>query len=98
MDFCILGLKGGLKDRHSWMVVHEFHTSRHTHLHTLLIYEYVYTTLTACKTPHLAQTDQAKMVRFLALPDSNTSPRVTISVLGHVAVSQACMTQTPYLL
>ena len=36
------------------------------------------------------------MTRFFALPDSNTSPRVTISVLGHVAVSQMDIVQVPY--
>ena len=35
-------------------------------------------------------------MRLSALPDSNTSPRVTISVLGHVAVSQMGVVQVPY--
>ena len=35
-------------------------------------------------------------MRFFALPDSNTSPRVTISVLGHVVVSQMGIVQVPY--
>ena len=56
----------------------------------------MYTTLATCKTPHLAQTDQARLTRFLALRDSNTSPRVTISVLGRVVVSQTCMEQVSY--
>ena len=30
------------------------------------------------------------------MPDSNTPPRVTISVLGHVAVSQMGIVQVPY--
>ena len=30
------------------------------------------------------------------MPDSNTSPRVTISVLGHVVVSQMGIVQVPY--
>ena len=33
------------------------HTSGHAHLHTSLIYAYIYTTLAICKTPHLAQTN-----------------------------------------
>ena len=54
----------------------------------------MYTTLTISKTLHLAQTDQASvtLTRFLALPDSNISPTVTISVLGHVVVNPTCMT------
>ena len=35
-------------------------------------------------------------MRFFALPDSNTSQRVTISVLGHVVVSQMDIVQVPY--
>ena len=35
-------------------------------------------------------------MRFFALPDSNTSQRVTISVLGHVVVSQMGIVQVPY--
>ena len=46
--------------------------------------------------PHLAQTEQVRLTRFFALPDSNTSPRVTISVLGHVVVSQMGIVQVPY--
>ena len=46
--------------------------------------------------PHLAQTEQVRLMRFFALPDSNTSPRVTISVLGHVVVSQMGIVQVPY--
>ena len=33
---------------------------------------------------------------FFALPDSNTSPRVTIGVLGQVVVSQMGIVQVPY--
>ena len=72
------------------------HALEHAHLHTALIYAYVYTTLAICKIPHLAQTDQARLIRFFALPDSNTSTRVTISVLAHVVVSPTCMEQVPY--
>ena len=57
------------------------HTSRHAHLQTSLIYAHMYTILTLYKTLHLAQTDQARLMRFFALPDSNTSPRIAISVL-----------------
>ena len=46
--------------------------------------------------PHLAQTEQVRLMRFFALPDSNTSQRVTISVLGHVVVSQMGIVQVPY--
>ena len=46
--------------------------------------------------PHLAQTEQDRLMRFFALPDSNTSQRVTISVLGHVVVSQMDIVQVPY--
>ena len=35
-------------------------------------------------------------MQFFALPDSNTPPRVTISVLGHVVVSQMGIVQVPY--
>jgi len=45
--------------------------------------------------PHLAQTEQARLTRFFALPDPNTSPRVTISVWGHVVVSQMGIVQVP---
>ena len=72
------------------------HTYRHAHLHTSLTYAYMYTTLTIHKTPDLVQTDQARLTRFFALPDPNTSPRFTISVLGHVVVSQTCITQAAY--
>ena len=37
-----------------------------------------------------------KLKRFFALPDSNTSPRVAISVLGHVVVSQTGIVQVLY--
>ena len=46
--------------------------------------------------PHLAQTEQVRLTRFFALPDSNTSQRVTISVWGHVVVSQMGIVQVPY--
>ena len=46
--------------------------------------------------PHLAQTERVRLTRFFALPDSNTSPRVTISVWGHVVVSQIGIVQVPY--
>ena len=46
--------------------------------------------------PHLAQTERVRLTRFFALPDSNTSQRVTISVLGHVVVSQMGIVQVPY--
>ena len=46
--------------------------------------------------PHLAQTEQVRLTRFFALPDSNTSPGVTISVWGHVVVSQMGIVQVPY--
>ena len=36
------------------------HTSGHAHLHTSLICACMYTTLAICKTPHLAQTYQAR--------------------------------------
>ena len=35
-------------------------------------------------------------MQFFALPDSNTSLRVTISVLGRVVVSQMGIVQVPY--
>ena len=47
--------------------------------------------------PHLAQTEQVRLTRFFALPDSNTSQRVTISVLGHVVVSRMGIVQVPYV-
>ena len=40
--------------------------------------------------------DQSRLMRFFAFSDSNTHPRVRISVLGHVVVSQTCMVQVPY--
>ena len=46
--------------------------------------------------PHLAQTEQVRLTRFFALPDSNTPPRVTNSVLGRVVVSQMGIVQVPY--
>ena len=46
--------------------------------------------------PHPAQTEQVRLTRFFALPDSNTSQRVTISVSGHVVVSQMGIVQVPY--
>ena len=46
--------------------------------------------------PHLAQTEKVRLTRFFALPDSNTSPRVAIGVLGHVVVSQMGILQVPY--
>ena len=46
--------------------------------------------------PHLAQTEQVRLTRFFALPDSNTPQRVTISVSGHVVVSQTGIVQVPY--
>ena len=58
------------------------HTSGHGHLHTSLIHACVYTTLARCKTPHLAQTDQARLTGFFALPDSNTSPKGQKQCLG----------------
>ena len=36
------------------------------------------------------------LTRFFAFSDSNTSPRVTIAVWGHVVASQTCMVQVPY--
>ena len=48
------------------------------------------------KTLRLERTDQARLTRFFALPDSNTSLRGTISVLVHVVASQTCMVQVPY--
>ena len=36
------------------------------------------------------------MLRATALSDSNTSPRVTVSVWGHVVASQTCIVQVPY--
>ena len=36
------------------------------------------------------------MTPFFALPDSNTSLRVTICVLGHLVVSQMGIVQVPY--
>ena len=46
--------------------------------------------------PHLAQTERVRLTRFFfALPDSNTSPRVTISVLGRVVVSQMGIVHVP---
>ena len=41
------------------------HNSGHAHLHTSLICAWVYTTLAICKTPHLAQMDQARLRGFL---------------------------------
>ena len=35
-------------------------------------------------------------MQVFAWPDSNTSPRVTISILGHVVVSQTGIVQVPY--
>ena len=52
--------------------------------HGLLIYPQVYTTRSMCKTLHLAQTGQARLTQFLALPDSNTSQGMMISVLGQM--------------
>ena len=46
--------------------------------------------------PHLAQTERVRLTRSFALLDSNTSQRVTISVLGHVVVSQMGIVQVPY--
>ena len=40
--------------------------------------------------------ERVRLTRFFALPDSNTSQRVTISVLGHVAVSRMGIVQLPY--
>ena len=74
------------------------HNSGYTHLPTSLTCIYMYTILTIYKAPHLVQTDQARLTQVFAFPDSNTSPRVTISVLGHVAVSQTCMTHTGAIL
>ena len=41
-------------------------------------------------------TERIRLTRFFALPDSNTSPRVKTSVLGHVTVSQMGIVQVPY--
>ena len=48
------------------------------------------------QTPHLTQMEGVGFTRIFALPDSNTSPRVTISVLRHVLVSQTGIVQVPY--
>ena len=42
------------------------------------------------------KTEQVRLTRFFALPDSDTSQRVTIGVLGHVVVSQTGIVQVPY--
>ena len=45
--------------------------------------------------PHLAQTEKVRLMRFFAWPDSNTSPRVAINVLGHVVVRRMGIVQVP---
>ena len=40
--------------------------------------------------------EQVRLTRFFALPDSNTSLRVTICVLERVVVSQMGIVQVPY--
>ena len=55
-----------------------------------------FSALHSTSSPHLAQTEQVRLTRFFALPDSNTSLRVTISVLGRVVVSQMGIVQVPY--
>ena len=94
--FCIVGLKVDLEDHFSWIWVHDLAVLRsftRTHLHTS---KNGISAPHSTSSPHLAQTEQVRLTRFFALPDSNTSPRVTISVLGHVVVSQMGIVQVPY--
>ena len=65
MIFCIVWLSYGRKAPGSieWLVAW-IHAYGHAFLHTSLIYAYMYTTVTIYKTPHLAQTDQARPRRF----------------------------------
>ena len=51
------------------------HTFRHAHLHISPIYAYMYTTLSICKTPHLVQTGQARLMRFLCIPRLDHIPK-----------------------
>ena len=94
--FCIVGLKVDLEDHFPWIWVHDLAVLRsftRTHLHTS---KNGISAPHSTSSPHLAQTEQVRLTRFFALPDSNTSQRVTISVLGHVAVSQMGIVQVPY--
>ena len=94
--FCIVGLKVDLEDHFPWIWVHDFAVLRsftRTHLHTC---KNGISAPHSTSSPHLAQTEQVRLMRFFALPDSNTPPRVTISVLGHVVVSQMGIVQAPY--
>ena len=45
-----------------------------------------FSALQSTSSPHLAQMEQVRLTLFFALPDSNTSQRVTMSVWGHVVV------------
>ena len=96
--FCIVGLKVDVKD-HSFFFEFECMTSQ--------FYARPHALICTCpkngvpaphstSSPHLAQTEQVRLTRFFALPDSNTSQRVTISVLGHLAVSQMGIVQVPH--
>ena len=57
------------------------HTSGHAHLHTSLIYARMYTSLTICKTPHLAQPDQARWTRFFLRRQTPLHPQGSQSVV-----------------
>ena len=94
--FCIVGLKVDLEDHFPWIWVHDLAVLRsftRTHLHTS---KNGISAPRSTSSPHLAQTEQVRLTRFFALPDSNTSLRVRISVLGHVVVSQMGIVQVPY--
>ena len=94
--FCIVGLKVDLEDHFPWIWVHDFAVLRsftRTHLH---MSKNGISAPHSTSSPHLAQTEQVRLTRFFALPDSNTSQRVTIGVSGHVVVSQMGIVQVPY--
>ena len=66
------------------------HISWHAHLPISLMYAYMHTNLNIHKTPHLVQTNQARLTLHCQTP---TDPRwVTISVLGHVHNTRRHMT------
>ena len=94
--FCIVGLKVDLEDHFPWIWVQDFAVLRsftRPHLHTS---KSSVSAPHSTSSPHPAQTEQVRLTRFFALPDSNTSQRVTISVSGHVVVSQMGIVQVPY--
>ena len=67
------------------------HTSGHAHLHTSLICAYTYTTLAMCKTPLLAQPDQARWTQFFALPGSRCMRGNQMHICRHRAWDFACV-------